>query len=931
MKVNFNFRIIVLVTLSLTLILTLVWTVQIVTATKKSSQLSQVSPIHPAFALLDENGVNVLDSAQPVSTMNTCGECHHTDFIQQHSYHADAGLKEFTNPGETITGRPWDTSPGIFGKWNPLMYRYLSTEEDLLLDLGTPEWIMTIGVRHVGGGPSAYSKDGELLTEIPVTKGDPQTHILDHESQEVIAWDWKESGIVEMNCFLCHMPNPDNEARMERLHTGDFKWANTATLINNGIVETNGNSLLWNPAAFDQEGELNPEYINIQDPTNENCGLCHGLVHDNVEDPLVMTGCSPDRWKTITTGQIISPQRLSDTGMNLANKESLSRSWDIHAERLLKCTDCHYSLNNPLYFQEATTTRPDHLIFDPRRVEIGEYLEKPLHQFARGSSAQSTIAPRLTDTMRRCESCHAAEESHDWLPYVKRHMQAVDCETCHIPKLYSSSNQTHDWTVVYPGGNARLECRGVIGDQETIRGFLTGYEPIWLPTQDYSEEISLAPFNLLTSFFWVYDDPPRPIRLDDLMSAYFENGDYHPGVVMRFDKNGNSSLEDNELRIDTPEKEEFISNRLALLGLENPRIVGEIQPYSINHNVTSGDWAIKDCQNCHSTESRINQPIQLASFKPGEVIPEFVNTPNIIFRGELQTDDSGGLFYFPDVGNEHLYVLGQDKVKWIDLTGGLLILGVIGGVLTHGSLRLYRTLKNPTDKQDLRTKRIYMYSVYERLWHWLQTFVIGILIFTGLIIHKPELFGFLSFRGVVLVHNIMAAILGINAFLSLFYHLASGEIKQYIPRPYGFFDQAITQAMFYLRGIFNNEPHPFEKTTDKKLNPLQQVTYFTILNLLLPLQGITGILIWGAQRWPNISKALGGLGFLSPFHTLIAWMFVAFVIMHVYLTTTGHKPLTAIKAMMMGWEEIELSHHSPLSNTQEKPSTRDELNVEVVE
>jgi thiosulfate reductase cytochrome b subunit len=177
----------------------------------------------------------------------------------------------------------------------------------------------------------------------------------------------------------------------------------------------------------------------------------------------------------------------------------------------------------------------------------------------------------------------------------------------------------------------------------------------------------------------------------------------------------------------------------------------------------------------------------------------------------------------------------------------------------------------------------------------------------------------------------MAAILGINAFLSLFYHLASGEIKQYIPRPYGFFDQAITQAMFYLRGIFNNEPHPFEKTTDKKLNPLQQVTYFTILNLLLPLQGITGILIWGAQRWPNISKALGGLGFLSPFHTLIAWMFVAFVIMHVYLTTTGHKPLTAIKAMMMGWEEIELSHHSPLSNTQEKPSTRDELNVEVVE
>ena len=41
------------------------------------------------------------------------------------------------------------------------------------------------------------------------------------------------------------------------------------------------------------------------------------------------------------------------------------------------------------------------------------------------------------------------------------------------------------------------------------------------------------------------------------------------------------------------------------------------------------------------------------------------------------------------------------------------------------------------------------------------------------------------------VHNILAVILVINALLSLFYHLASGEIKQFIPRPYGFFDDAI--------------------------------------------------------------------------------------------------------------------------------------------
>ena len=31
------------------------------------------------------------------------------------------------------------------------------------------------------------------------------------------------------------------------------------------------------------------------------------------------------------------------------------------------------------------------------------------------------------------------------------------------------------------------------------------------------------------------------------------------------------------------------------------------------------------------------------------------------------------------------------------------------------------------------------------------------------------------------------------------------------------------------------EPHPFEKQPGKRLNPLQQVTYLAILNVLLPL------------------------------------------------------------------------------------------------
>ncbi|OGO11083.1 MAG: hypothetical protein A2Y93_04220 [Chloroflexi bacterium RBG_13_68_17] len=210
-----------------------------------------------------------------------------------------------------------------------------------------------------------------------------------------------------------------------------------------------------------------------------------------------------------------------------------------------------------------------------------------------------------------------------------------------------------------------------------------------------------------------------------------------------------------------------------------------------------------------------------------------------------------------------------------------------------------------------------MYSVYERLWHWLQTAAILLLVFTGLVIHKPETFGIFSFRYIVQVHNVLAAILVVNAALAAFYHLASGEIRQFLPRPYGFFDQAIVQAKFYLRDIFRGQPHPFEKTPERKMNPLQQVTYLAILNVLLPLQVLTGLLMWGTQQWPDVASRLGGLAFLAPFHTLIAWLFAAFIVLHVYLTTTGHTPLASIRGMVMGWDEVE-THPAPEAEEKEE-------------
>jgi thiosulfate reductase cytochrome b subunit len=279
-----------------------------------------------------------------------------------------------------------------------------------------------------------------------------------------------------------------------------------------------------------------------------------------------------------------------------------------------------------------------------------------------------------------------------------------------------------------------------------------------------------------------------------------------------------------------------------------------------------------------------------------------VKDANTITSGSLYTEGSA-LYYHPATAAQSLYIFGHDRAPWVDWVGAASVLGVMVGVAAHGGLRFYAALRAPRRKTGV--KRVYMYAVYERFWHWLQTFTILLLIFTGLIIHRPDLFALFSFRHIVTIHNVLAAMLVVNAALSLFYHLVSGEIRQYIPRPYGFFDQAIVQAKFYLAGIFKGESHPFEKTPQKKLNPLQQITYFGILNVLLPLQVITGALMWGVQGWPQVANWFGGLPFLAPFHSLVAWLFAAFIIAHVYLTTTGHEPLANIKAMMLGWDEVE--------------------------
>ncbi|HEX5940711.1 MAG TPA: cytochrome b/b6 domain-containing protein, partial [Anaerolineales bacterium] len=774
------------------------------------------------------------------------------------------------------------------------------------------EWLKLNGARVVGGGPAEMSRDGKPLIEVEANAADPEASILVNGNAET--WDWVVSGTMEMNCFVCHLKIPNNDYRITTIAKGDFVNANTATLIGTGILNDDF-STAWgfNLEAFDEEGKVKAEVIRIQDPTNANCAACHGEVHPESNEPLAISTGDLNYPQTATTGQVIAAQKISDSGVNIGGKYDLNRSWDIHAERQLQCTDCHYALNNPGHADEAQKAEPGHLLYDPRTLEINEYLQKPDHNVARGQSAQFNVAPERKGTMRRCESCHDANKSHaDWLPYIDKHMAAVACESCHIPQMYAPAIQSYDWTVLTLDKQPRKSYRGVEGNPNAITSLVTGYQPVLLNRTDVDGQKLLAPYNLITTHYWVYDDSKgnkRPVRLYDLETAYFENGtDYTTDIVMAFDTNNDGSLSSSEVVIDSPQKEEFVKSKLESLGLGNPRIEGLIQPYSINHNVTRGENAVNECKACHSDNSRVSQSIQLARYSPNGVLPIFDPANNVNATGEIVIRErTGAVYYNPLPTNDRLYVFGSSRVNWIDWLGALMFAGTILGVAGHGTLRFIASRKQP--KEQARTERTYMYESYRRFWHWLQTLSIVILLFTGLIIHRPDIFGAFSFRGVVTIHNVIAVILVVNALLSAFYHIATERVQEYIPRPYGFFDDAIVQAKYYMSGIFKKEPHPFEKRPDNRMNAIQKATYFGILNVLLPLQILTGALMWGVQQFPAVANLFGGLPFLAPFHSLVAWTFATFIIGHVYMTTTGATPLEATRAMITGYEEVEVHQH----------------------
>jgi len=649
---------------------------------------------HPQIVLKDEAGQNVLTSGKPISTRKTCGDCHDYDFIAD-SFHFQQGKSEMDRALLASHGAPpFNASPGMFGKFSIIPNRQLTSvdiHDPSDADMSQPEWLTKCGGCHTGGGISEYDLQGHRFLS-PEAKAsgplDPSYTIRDRETGRVIPWDWQKSGMAEADCFLCHVPKASRGERKKEMAAGNFRWADDATLVDSGIVVRQANgTFTYNRAAFNADGTVKSQALDLSDPTLENCAQCHGFTARNtttiqpIQHADIMRGTEKSGW-------IYNGAKISDTvSPNIVGKEKMDFPWDAHAAAGLICIDCHFSVNNP--GRKIQEDPKKNLRYKPAEEDLAVYLRRPDHNFARGDIPPETVNLTRHDTMRACGDCHEAEKGHTFLPYKSTHLRSVACQTCHIPAVHFWAYRSDDWGFVMDTGGSRITMRGIEGSIVDPESEIRGYLPAYIPSVDKNNNQQIRPTNLITGIYWFDKSKGRPLFTWQVQNAFYAGkaaeGEfpYRPEILKTFaDKNGIIDLP--QAVYDTPEKIALVRGLLQKYsGVTDPELRIEVVPWAMTHGIVGKKQAVRDCVACHSKNSMLARPVDLNSSLPTGV--------PVVYRGKKLSVVNFSTKE-PSFDNRVLltsfYVSGYSRVVWVEWIGWLSVLLAILFSLLHGTIRL---------------------------------------------------------------------------------------------------------------------------------------------------------------------------------------------------------------------------------------------------
>jgi thiosulfate reductase cytochrome b subunit len=302
------------------------------------------------------------------------------------------------------------------------------------------------------------------------------------------------------------------------------------------------------------------------------------------------------------------------------------------------------------------------------------------------------------------------------------------------------------------------------------------------------------------------------------------------------------------------------------------------------HEIQAKEMAQRSCDACHQ--------------KRGVVVLKYLGEP----------DRSSWISH--KILFDNVYVMGATRNRLFDKLLIIFASLTLIGILIHGLLRVATSRRRERKMVEIHDE--YFYSRDLRLWHWTHALLFLTLLLTGIRLHFGSREGALiTYETAFHVHNILGAIEVVIGIIFLVINFFSDNAKSYFRLPPNIIGGMIKQARYYLLGVFLGAPHPFHPTRDRKFNPLQQVAYTSMMYIVLPVLGVTGVILLFSDFLPNQLFGKPGGWIFATIHYIAGAGFMFFLMVHLYLCTMGDRLSYLIRGMITGYHRSEISTNEP--------------------
>ena len=434
---------------------------------------------HDDVRLKNELGETITpdrNRSDPYSPRKTCGECHGYATITS-GYHFQQGFDEMSD--RYSSKQPWILSPGMFGKWQPAAAAALLARKNnshvRQVDLSTYDWIggqgklnkknkiksPACGWCHPGGGPLEYGRDAGGRRDLSMNHVQAEGRNkspFDGDYSSRFTPDgrsrFRESGVLEADCLICHMPGYRMEDRNRQLSARNYRWAATAGA---GLGTVSGAVFTYsNPEA----GPDHPQFLDGTWNVSRRPVVAYDWKNRRLftEDGRMRGGVISKSVGSVNCLQCHAEADAKNTG------SIHDARFDAHTAAQFQCTDCHGLVGG----------------------NAGERLR---HQIAKGWSPHNTVRDDLDGAgIKTCVSCHVESKyaaARKGLPETARNPS-----TAHAEKFPGAT--FHSYIIQCAGCHATAQPARGMYLLDMSAGNETGYTADALETVLWPEDYAAA-------------------------------------------------------------------------------------------------------------------------------------------------------------------------------------------------------------------------------------------------------------------------------------------------------------------------------------------------------------------------------------------------------------------------------------------------------